>query len=397
MAALRGPLHSKIMPLFRLLKSFAHRRQAVAVLVVLVFPVIKRLWDRYRAKKLAPSRQIQLLRTGLLADLRINCTDGPLGCHAYQLSLHSSKIALQTTNQISWPCSRSEANYIISMCYNQRVDAAPTLLECFDAKMRVFNVSVRWEIEKLAFATLTEIVAEFGRQKPNEDFVKLLKSVHNLTSEGYDFVRPCLDSLVGVVASSLPQLLSTCDEAILNLQPQLFTLVLNSPEFGLENKGETLARRCCSPQLNSTASYSFCRHSDLLPLVLRYYEIHEVQVDMLVPDGKGKNGKRKSWKQLLKECVTGMREPRWKLRDMPPEMSPPHLGGPSRMLTSPTPPRPTSRSSNTPAQPWRAVGEKGRNVEMFRETSDVGLNEMGVSNGGVEGKGSIEDFDPFAS
>ncbi|GMH91408.1 hypothetical protein TrVE_jg9282 [Triparma verrucosa] len=360
------------MPLFRLLKSFAHRRQAVAVLIVLVFPVIKRLWDRYRAKKLAPSRQIQLLRTGLLADLRINCTDGPLSCHAYQLSLHSSKIALQTTNQISWPCSRSEANYIISMCYNQRVDAAPTLLECFDAKMRVFNVSVRWEIEKLAFATLTEIIAEFGRQKPNEDFVKLLKSVHNLTSEGYDFVRPCLDGLVGVVASSLPQLLSTCDEAILNLQPQLFTLVLNSPEFGLENK-------------------------DLLPLVLRYYEIYEVQVDMLVPDGKGKNGKRKSWKQLLKECVTGMREPRWKLRDMPPEMSPPHLGGGSRMLTSPTPPRPTSRSSNTPAQPWRAVGEKGRNVEMFRETSDVGLNEMGVSNGGVEGKGSIEDFDPFAS
>ncbi|GMH62562.1 hypothetical protein TL16_g03499 [Triparma laevis f. inornata] len=315
---MNSPSKSKFLSLLHFLRAL-NRKRIAAVLVVIVFPLIKKFWDRYRRKTIEPSRQLQLLRSGLLTDLRITCTDGSVTCHAYQLSLHSPKLALQTSSEIkdlAWPCTRAEAEHV-----------------------------------EIASQTIKQIINDFANQPtPTSDLLSLLKTTHNLSSEGYTLISSTLTNLVSLVAISMPQLLKEWEEEVLNLEPALFRLVIQSEEFGLENK-------------------------DLLPLVLRYYEIHSVSVSMLVPSPP--TSPTSTYPQLLHLLSTSLPPPSWKLQiPSNPEMEGQRLNGRFEDTVGMV-----SRASPTNTrQPWRSAG-KGEEVGRF---SDEKV------------RGSVEDFDPFA-
>ncbi|GMI17869.1 hypothetical protein TrLO_g1366 [Triparma laevis f. longispina] len=346
---MNSPSKSKFLSLLHFLRAL-NRKRIAAVLVVIVFPLIKKFWDRYRRKTIEPSRQLQLLRSGLLTDLRITCTDGSVTCHAYQLSLHSPKLALQTSSEIkdlAWPCTRAEAEHVVKLCYGGEGGE----VEGFEGKMRVFNVCVRWELEEIASQTIKQIINDFANQPtPTSDLLSLLKTTHNLSSEGYTLISSTLTNLVSLVAISMPQLLKEWEEEVLNLEPALFRLVIQSEEFGLENK-------------------------DLLPLVLRYYEIHSVSVSMLVPSPP--TSPTSTYPQLLHLLSTSLPPPSWKLQiPSNPEMEGQRLNGRFEDTVGMV-----SRASPTNTrQPWRSAG-KGEEVGRF---SDEKV------------RGSVEDFDPFA-
>lgn len=93
--------------------------------------------------------------------------------------------------------------------------------------------------QEIASQTIKQIINDFANQPtPTSDLLSLLKTTHNLSSEGYTLISSTLTNLVSLVAISMPQLLKEWEEEVLNLEPALFRLVIQSEEFGLENKGE---------------------------------------------------------------------------------------------------------------------------------------------------------------